>query len=63
MQVDRMFSAEAIITIKQNRKTGDRSLSYDGGRADGERRKKYEHLKLLSMPSTILFYKNYKKKL
>ena len=29
--------------------------------ADGERRKKYEHLKLLSMPSTILFYKNYKK--
>ena len=31
------------------------------GRADGEKEKKYDHLKLSTMPRTILFYKNYKK--
>ena len=41
MQVDRMFSAEAAITIKQNKKTergtslqckGDPALSYNGAK-------------------------------
>ena len=34
------------------------------GRADGERGKNMidKHLKLLTMPRAILFYKNYKKK-
>ena len=81
MQVDRMFSAEASITIQQIKK----KLSYNGaktaahkhsfkssaiknGRQEKEKlrtcrwrkEKRDEHLKLLTMPCTILFYKNYK---
>ena len=95
MQVDRMCSAEAAITIKQNKQKqrgghlfNERVIvhcltcihSFKSSainerakgnkkkrtcrRADGElKEKKDEHLKLLlSMPRTILFYKNQIKK-
>ena len=61
-----MFSSETAIT--SIRWKCDSALSYNGakrncGRADEGRRKKMidEHLKLLTMPRTILFYNNYKK--
>ena len=76
MQVDRMFSAEAAITIKQNKKLrGDIFTIKEWWRAGKGRQEKEEvrtriwkqiideHLKLLTMPRNILFYKNYIKKI
>ena len=77
MQIDRMFSSETAITIEQKKEkkgvhlydgsvilhclTMAQRETADVQMKEGEKKMIDEHLKLLTMPRTILFYKKYKK--